>query len=147
MLGPFRGFRDMQSEMERMMGEALGSFGRRQPRRGAPAEEWTPAVDVIAGGGELVIRAELPGVKREDVDVSVHNEVLTISGERKEEIEEKGSGYLLRERHSGSFRRSMNLPEGADEDRIKARFEDGVLEVRIEGGRQVSEPRRVEIGE
>ena len=152
MLSPFRGFRDVQSEMERMLGETFGAFGRQA--RGPATEEWTPAVDVIASGGDgegngdLVIRAELPGMKREDVEVSVHNGVLTISGKRTESREEKESGYLLRERRSGSFRRSMTLPEGTDESAIKARFEDGVLEVRVKNSeREISEPKRVQIEE
>jgi HSP20 family protein len=147
MISPFRGFRDMQSEMERMFDEAFGAFGR-PPYRRATMEEWTPAVDAVTSDGELVIRAELPGLKREDVDVTVSNGILTISGERKEEREEKGSGYLLRERRYGSFRRSMTLPEGTDEGKVKARFEDGVLEVRVEGGgKELPESRRVEIEE
>lgn len=148
MLSPFRGFRDMQSEMERMLGEAFGAFGRPPGQRGATQEEWTPAVDVVADEGtdDLVIRAELPGMKRDDVEVTVKDGVLTISGERTESREEKEAGYLLRERRFGSFRRSMTLPEGADESEIKARFEDGVLEVRVKNGaREISEPKRVEI--
>ena len=92
----------------------------------------------------MVIRAELPGMKREDVDVSLSHGVLTISGERKEEQEHKEKGYLIRERKSGSFRRSMTLPEGVDEGGIKARFEDGVLEVKVEGGASAVEesPRK-----
>lgn len=148
MLSPFRGFRDMQSEMERLMSEAFGAFGR-QPSRRAAVEEWTPVIDAKTSDGDLVIRAELPGLKREDVDVTVSNGVLTISGERKEEErEEKESGYLLRERRYGSFRRSMTLPEGTNESKVKARFEDGLLEVRVEGGgRELPEPKRIEIEE
>ena len=142
MLSPFRGFRDMQSEMERMMGEAFGRF----PRTGERAE-WTPAVDVTTGDGDVTIRAELPGVKLEDVKVTFSHGVLTISGERKEEQEHKEKGYLVRERRHGSFRRSMTLPEGVDESRIKARFEDGVLEVKVEGGATAVEegPKQIEI--
>ena len=80
MLSPFRGFRDLQSEMDRMMGEAFG----RLPRRVEPTE-WAPAVDAVAENGNLVIKAELPGMKREDVDISFHAGVLTVSGEHKEE--------------------------------------------------------------
>lgn len=137
MLNPFRGFMDLQSEIERMMGEMF-------PARRAQAG-WVLAVDVVSKDGDLVIRAELPGVKREDVDVTVHNGVLTISGERKEEREEKEAGYLLRERRYGSFRRSMSLPEGASESDVKATFEDGVLEVTVKGAAAVTEPKRIRI--
>lgn len=142
MLSPFRGFRDMQSEMERLFGETFG----RLPQM-TEGTEWAPAVDVTTEDGHMIIRAELPGVKREDVDVSLSHGVLTISGERREEQERKDRGYLIRERRQGSFRRSMTLPEGVDESRIRARFEDGVLEVTVEGGATAVEdsPKRIEI--
>ena len=143
MLSPFRGFRDLQSEMNRMMAEAF----RGLPQVQTSGAGWTPAVDVVTKDGDMVIRAELPGMKPEDVDVSFQNGILTISGERKEEEEHKDAGYLLRERRYGSFRRSMTLPEGIDEKKIKANFKDGVLEVSVEGaGTQVDEgPKRIEI--
>jgi HSP20 family protein len=76
--------------------------------------EWAPAVDATTKDGNLVIRAELPGVKPEDVDISLHENVLTISGERKAGQEERG-GYYIRERRYGSFSRSFSLPQGTDE--------------------------------
>ena len=87
----------------------------------------------------------MPGVKPEDVEVAVHNGVLTISGERKAEEQREGSGYYVRERRYGSFRRSMTLPQGVDESKISARFDGGVLEVRVSGAAAVQEPRRIEI--
>jgi HSP20 family protein len=144
MLSPFRGFRDIQSEMNRMMAETFG----RVPQTVSTAEAgWTPTVDVVTKDNDINIRAELPGMKREDVDVSFHNGVLTISGERKEEEEHKVAGYLIKERRYGSFRRSMTLPEGVDESKIKANFSDGLLEITVEGaGTQVEEgPKRIEI--
>ena len=93
----------------------------------------------------MVIRAELPGVKPEDVDITLERGVLTISGERKAEEERRGAGYFVRERRHGSFRRSMQLPEGVDENSINARYQDGVLEVRVAGIAAVQEPRRIQI--
>lgn len=144
MLSPFRGFRDMQNEINRMMAEA---FGRMPQIATTESTGWTPAVDVVTKGGDMVIKAELPGMKREDVNVSLQNGVLTVSGERKEEEEHKDAGFLVKERRYGSFRRSMTLPEGTDESKIKARFEDGLLEVTVEGaGTQVEEgPKQIEI--
>ena len=144
MLNPFRGFRDIQSEMNRMLAETL----RRMPQM--PTSEstgWTPVVDVVTKDNDMVIRAELPGMKREDVDVSLQNGVLTISGERKEEEEHKDAGYLVKERRYGSFRRSMTLPESIGEDKIRASFKDGLLEVTVEGaGMQVEGgPQRIAI--
>ena len=102
-------------------------------------------MDVLQRDGDLMLRAELPGVKLEDVDITVHDRVLTISGERKLEEETERGGYYVRERRHGSFRRSMTLPEGVEEDRIRARFQDGVLEVTIEGAAAVREPKRIQI--
>jgi HSP20 family protein len=93
----------------------------------------------------LLVRAELPGVKLEDVEITFHERVLTISGERRAVEQKAGSGYLVRERRYGPFRRSLVLPHNVQEDRISARFEDGVLEVRVSGGATVLEPKRVQI--
>ena len=144
-LSPFRGFYDMQGEMNRMFDEVFGNLARGSRRQLNGGTEWAPAVDVLQEDGDIVVRAELPGVKQEDVDVTFHNGVLTISGERKAEEEKEGSGYYVRERRYGSFRRSMTLPQGTDESGISARFQDGVLEVRVTGAAAVQEPKRIQI--
>jgi HSP20 family protein len=144
-LSPFRGFYDMQSEMNRMFDEMFGNLARAGRQQGDQPTRWAPALDVLQEDGDIVVRAELPGVKQEDVDVTFHNGVLTISGERKAEKQREGSGYYVRERRYGSFRRSMALPQGTDESRINARFQDGVLEVRVEGAAAVQEPKRIQI--
>ena len=141
-----RGFYDLHSEMNRMFDEVFGGLARRTGRQqGSQVTEWAPSMDVLNRDGNLVIRAELPGVRQEDVDITVHERVLTISGERKEEQEQDRGGYYVRERRHGSFRRSMTLPEGVDESGIRARFEDGVLEVTVEGAAAAREPKRVQI--
>jgi HSP20 family protein len=84
-------------------------------------------------------------VKLEDVDITLHNGVLTIAGERKAEEQREGSGYYVRERRYGSFRRSMTLPQGVDDSSINARFDGGVLEVRVTGAAAVQEPKRIQI--
>jgi len=146
-LSPFRGFYDMQGEMNRMFDEVFGSLARTGSRQqgGAPSQ-WAPALDVLQEDGDIVVRAELPGVRQEDVDITFHNGVLTISGVRKAEEEKEGAGYYVRERRYGSFRRSMTLPQGTDESKINASFEDGVLEVRVTGAAAVQEPKRIQIG-
>ncbi len=146
-LSPFRGFYDMQGEMNRMFDEMFGNLARTGGRQqGEQPTRWAPALDVLQEDGDIVVRAELPGVRREDVDITFHNGVLTISGVRKAEQEKEGAGYYVRERRYGSFRRSMTLPEGTDESKINASFEDGVLEVRVTGAAAVQEPKRIQIG-
>ena len=146
MLSPFRGFYDAQSEVDRLFGEMLGGLSRRRGRQeGQQLAQWAPAMDVLTRDGDLVIRAELPGVKPEDVDITLQNGVLTISGEHKVAQEEERGGYHVRERRYGSFRRSMTLPQEVDESKVHARFEDGVLEVRVEGAAIERAPKRIEI--
>jgi HSP20 family protein len=84
-------------------------------------------------------------VKPEGVEVAAHNGVLSISGERKVDEEEERAGYYVRELRHGSFRRSMILPEGVDEEKIHARYQDGILEVTLEGAATARDPRRVQI--
>jgi HSP20 family protein len=91
-----------------------------------------------------VLRADLPGVTEEDVSIEVENDVLTVSGERKAEHEQRGEGYHRLERAYGSFLRSLTLPGGVDPDAVQASFERGVLEVRIPKPEQ-HKPRRVAI--
>ena len=149
-LRPFgsRGFYDPYHEINRLLDELMGGTAgpaRRSGRQQGAVTEWAPAVDALTKDGDLVIRAELPGVKHEDVDISLHDNVLTISGERRVEEEEERGGYHIRERRYGSFRRSLALPEGIDESKISARYEDGVLEVRVQGGAVAREPKRIQI--
>ena len=151
MLSPFRGrrggFYDPVSEVNRVFDDMLGNLARR-PRgqqQGAEVTEWAPAIDVVTEDGNLVIRAELPGVKQEDVNITLHNNVLTVSGERKAEQEEERGGYYVRERRYGSFSRSLSVPEGVDESKIHARYVNGVLEVTVEGAAVVQEPKRIQI--
>jgi len=146
MMSPFDRFYDMQSEMNRMFDEVFGDVARRSGRQqGDEPTQWAPALDVLQEDGHIIIWAELPGVRQEDVDVTFHNGVLTISGARKPEEQKQGSSYYVRERRHGSFRRSLALPEGTVESEISARFQDGLLEVRIPGAAAVAEPRRIQI--
>jgi HSP20 family protein len=149
MLSPLRGrrgFYDPVSEMNRVFDDMLGGLTRRSGgQQRTEVTEWAPAIDVATENGDLVIKAELPGVKPEDVDITFQDNVLTVSGQRKAEQEEERAGYYVRERRYGSFRRSVTVPEGVDESKIHARYENGVLEVTVEGAAQVQEPKRIQI--
>ena len=147
-LSPFRGrgFYDVHGEMNRLFDEMFGGVARRSGgRQGEGTAAWSPALDVLHEGSDVVVRAELPGVKPEDVDITLSRGVLTISGQRKAEAEQQGQGFYVRERRYGSFRRSLVLPEGIDESKVDARYENGVLEVRITGAAAVQEPKKIQI--
>jgi HSP20 family protein len=148
-MSPFRGrgYYDLHSEMNRMFDEVLGGMarGRTGRQQGVQATEWAPSMEVLEEDVNLVIRAELPEVKQEDVDIAVHDRVLTISGQRREETETERGGYHVRERRRGAFSRSVMVPQDVDEDRIRARYEDGILEVTVEEAAAVREPKRIQI--
>ena len=93
--------------------------------------EWTPLVDISEDEKESLIKAELPGLKKEEIQVSLDNGMLTISGERKTEREEKTKKYHRVERAYGRFERSFTLPDKADSTKVNAEFKDGVLQVRL----------------
>ena len=141
-----RGFYDPHSEVNRLFDEMFSNLGSTTGRRQRTQQsQWAPALDVVQDDGDLLIRAELPGVKREDVEITLHERVLTISGERRAEEQREGSGYYVRERRYGLFKRSLMLPHDVEEGQISARFEDGVLEVRVPGGATELTPKRIEI--
>jgi HSP20 family protein len=113
---------------------AAAELAERQRRLAQDIGAWAPAMDVIQRDNNLVIRAELPGVDSEDVVIILQNGVLAISGEHNpDDEEEERDEYHLRERRYGPFRRSITLPTNPDKDDLSARFEDGVLEVVIQG--------------
>jgi HSP20 family protein len=93
--------------------------------------EWTPAIDMVRADGNLVVRADVPGIKPDEIKIEAQEGVLTISGEHEETKEDKDEHYVRRERRYGGFSRSMALPQGVDPKKIKASTHDGVLEVTI----------------
>lgn len=95
------------------------------------ARRFAPATDIVESDTHYILRADLPGVAEEDLSVQLDGDVLTISGERRSQSEQRQGGYVRYERSSGSFRRSVRLPEGVDADRIEANFDRGVLEVTV----------------
>jgi HSP20 family protein len=135
---PARELSTLQGEMNRLFQaffEGDGETGRR----------WAPAMDLMEAEGQLVLKADLPGLSEDDVNIEVRDNVLTVSGERKSEREHKRNGYYRVERAFGRFARSMTLPEGVDADKIEASFDKGVLEVRIPKPEE-RKPRRISIG-
>lgn len=114
------------------LGELRQRFDQMFREMGAGGEgNWTPSVDVLRKNGNVVLRADLPGIKPDEVKVTVEDDVLTVSGEHSEESEEEEGSYMRRERRFGSFSRSMSLPAGVKAEDIESTTKDGVLEVTI----------------
>jgi HSP20 family protein len=120
--------------------EATGHGGK----EALTVAQWSPVVDIMEDEKEYLIKAELPDMKKEDVRLTVENEVLAISGERTFEKEEKGKKYHRVERAYGSFVRSFSLPEDADGSRVSADYKDGVLHVHLPKS-QKAKPTAIEI--
>ena len=145
---PFRAMQRMADEMDRMFENfGLGRRWENSPVWGATgAGMWAPEIEVFQKNNELTIKADLPGMKRDDVSIEVADNALTIHGERKREHEEEREGVYRSERSYGSFYRTIPLPEGAITEQAKATFRDGVLEIRMPAP-PASKGRRLEITE
>jgi HSP20 family protein len=138
---PVRELSSLQNDMNRLFNTF---FDTPAAGNGGDARRWIPAMDLVETDDHFVLKADLPGLSDEDVHIDVEGDVLTVSGERKSEHEDKREGYVRVERAYGAFRRSLTLPEGVDPEAVTARFDSGVLEVRIPKPEQ-RKPRRVAI--
>jgi HSP20 family protein len=134
----------LQGDMNRLF-DAF--FQGRGSSRGASSamQRWIPPMDLTEADGEYVLRADLPGLSKEEVEIEVKDDVLTISGERKSEHHDNGEGFYRVERSFGRFSRSLDLPAGVDAASVTAEFENGVLEVRIPKPEE-HQPTKVQIG-
>lgn len=138
---PTRELDVLQSDMNRLFdtffqGRGLG--------RSSAGQRWVPPMDLVETEDEFVLRADLPGLGEDDVDIEVKDHVLTISGERRSEHSEKGEGFYRVERSFGRFSRSLDLPTGIDASSVSAEFDRGVLEVHIPKPEE-HQPTRIEI--
>jgi HSP20 family protein len=140
---PARELGSLQNEMNRLFSSffdvpgAAGDAGARQ--------RWIPAMDLVETDEHFVLRADLPGLRQEDINLELEDRVLTISGERRAGHESREGDYHRIERAVGTFSRSLTLPEGIDADAVQADFDNGVLEVRIPKPEE-RKPRRLTIG-
>lgn len=139
---PLREMATLQNEVNRLFGTFFDTPTTAVSGNGV--RRWMPAMDLVETEEHFVLRADLPGLGEDDVAIEVQDRTLTLSGERKAEHESKGEGYYRLERASGTFARSLTLPEGVDADAISASFDRGVLEVRIPKPEE-RKPRRVAI--
>jgi len=155
---PARELDAFQSDMNRLFDSFFG--GRESAAGGAyGSRRWIPPMDLVETDENLVLRADLPGVEQDDIEIEVKDGVLTVSGERKARHEEKREGFHRVERSFGRFSRALELPKGVEVENIQASFDRGVLEVRmpkpaerkptriqIQGGSREGEPELVEAG-
>jgi HSP20 family protein len=136
---PFAGFGNLRSVFNGLFDENLGRSSS-QPS----VSKWYPAVDVLESKDSYLIRAELPGMKREDIKVEVKDGTLVLSGERKSEKPADGVEYRHVERVTAKFWRSFSLPETVKQDGIEATYKDGILEIRVPKAEE-AKPRQIEI--
>lgn len=138
--------RDLEEMQDRVLRTFSRGLGRRVPEGQQPLtmSEWAPSVDIVEDDHEYLIKAELPEVNKEDVKVTVENDVVTIRGERKFEKEEKNKKYHRIERSYGSFERRFSIPDDAAPDKVTADFKEGLLEVHL-GKCEVKRSPQIEV--
>jgi HSP20 family protein len=137
---PFRNLFDLQREINQL----FESNAHGASREGVALSTWTPAVDIYEDEQSFMIKAELPEVSREDVKVGLNDNVLSISGERRVENEDKREGYHRIERSYGQFYRSFTLPPNVNAEAINAEFKDGVLRLTLPK-REEAKPKQIEV--
>jgi HSP20 family protein len=135
-------FASMQREIDRMFDRFLHTGDISED--GGYLSAYVPPVDIIENDQEFVVKAELPGVAKEDVKITVTNDVLTIRGEKQQEKESKGKGVHRLERVAGTFQRSFTLPTSVKSDKIEAKFENGVLTLSLPKVEE-AKPKEIEV--
>lgn len=139
---PFRELEEVSDRLNRMFSRP--AIATKNGKESLTVADWTPTVDISETDGEYLIKAELPEVKKEDVKVTLEDGVLTLTGERRQEKEEKNTKYHRVERSYGSFVRSFSLPELVDETKVKAEYKDGVLSLHLPKSEK-AKPRAIEV--
>ena len=128
----------MRAEMDRVFESSVGSFSRSP----APLSRWNPAVNVYQDKDQFTLVVELPGLKKEEIEISLHDDTLTIAGERKRE--ESSEQEFLTERLYGKFQRSLTLPTAVDAEKVKASYKDGLLQVELPKAEE-AKPKQIEV--
>ena len=134
---PFRELATLQTEMSRLMNGLFEGNGR-------TVQSWVPPVDVWETDNEIVYAFDLPGIPEDKIAVELHDDNLTVTGEREHEDERSEDGFYRYERRFGSFSRTLGVPQGVSDDAIKADYKNGVLEIRV-AKPEVAKPRRIQI--
>lgn len=139
---PFRELRGLHDDMNRLF---MSNFSRGFDQEGFTSGAWSPSVDIFENKDSLVLEAELPGMNREDIELSIENNVITIGGSRKFEKKDEGDNYHRVERSYGSFTRSFTLPQSVTSENVTAEFNNGVLRVSLPK-REETKARKITIG-
>jgi HSP20 family protein len=139
---PFKELEDMEKRLSTYFGRP--AVQTEAGKEAMTVAEWSPLVDITEDEKEYIIKAEVPEMKKEDIKISVQDNVLSISGERKYEKEEKGKKYHRIERAYGSFMRSFTVPEDADGSKVNAEYKDGVLKVHLAKSEK-AKPKAIEV--
>jgi len=138
---PVRDLLGLQEEMNMLFGDFLGPAARgNEPG----IVRWAPRVDIAEQNGTYELTADLPGLKKDDIKIELHDNVLTVKGEKKVEEDKKEKNYRLAERYYGEFMRAFTLPDNVNKDGIEAEFKDGVLKLTIPKTEQ-PKPREIEV--
>ena len=140
---PLKELEEMEKRLSTIFGHAPAG-GSGEKKEAITVAEWSPLVDITEDEKEYIVKAEIPEMKKEDIKINVHDDVLSISGERKYEKEEKGKKYHRVERAYGSFVRSFTLPEDADGSKVNAEYKDGVLKVHLPKSEK-AKPKAIEV--
>jgi HSP20 family protein len=139
---PFRELDEVQNRLGSFFGGRFPRFG--DGNGGLKLADWSPQVDITEDEKEFLIKADLPEMKKDEIKVNVENGILTVSGERKTEKEEKNKKFHRIERSYGTFERSFALPDNADGSKVKAEFKEGVLRVHLPKN-PVAKPKAIEV--
>ncbi len=140
---PFRDLNALQDRMNRLFEDAGRGWRGDEP---VSTTSWSPAIDIFETEGEIVVKAELPGMDRKDISLNLENNVLTLKGERKFEKETKEENYHRIERSYGGFGRTFSIPSMVDEEKIRADYKDGVLKI-ILPKKEQAKPKQIRIAE
>jgi HSP20 family protein len=146
---PFEDLRGVQEEraqdqMDRLFAHALGLHGQWQGATGASTRAWAPALDIAEGKGAYLVTVELPGVKLDDLEITLEDGLLTIQGERQFAHDSSEEQFHRIERRSGAFRRSITLPAHVEADAVEASMEDGVLRILVPKAEE-AKPKRIQV--
>ena len=140
---PFRDLSVLQDRMNRLFSDTGRTWNHEEP---SATTTWSPAVDIFETEGEIVVKAELPGMDRKDITLHLENNVLTLKGERRFEKESKDENYHRIERSYGGFSRAFSIPATVDEEKIRADYKDGVLKIALPKKEQ-AKPKQIRIAE